>query len=72
MFKLFIISFILLSGLFSQETRHIKVVYHTNSNDIDGDCVINKYDKGPNTPKNVCVDKNGCIRAHRNPKTVCL
>jgi len=34
----------------------------TLMNDDDKDMIINKYDKCPNTPDGVCVDKNGCTK----------
>ena len=51
----FLLFFILggLPFLFAQETTQL---------DDDYDLIINKYDKCPNTPKGVCVDKDGCTQ----------
>ena len=51
----FLLLFILggLPFLFAQETVEL---------DDDYDLIINKYDKCPNTPKGVCVDKDGCTQ----------
>jgi len=51
----FLLFFILggLPFLFAQDTAQL---------DDDYDLIINKYDKCPNTPKGVCVDKDGCTQ----------
>jgi OOP family OmpA-OmpF porin len=49
----FILFIIFLTSLYAQEAAFI---------DDDKDMVINKYDKCPNTPDGVCVNKDGCTQ----------
>ncbi len=68
---LFIITILFITSLFSQENRNIKIIYQQDNDtkiantelDTDQDCIIDKYDKCPNTPLNVCVDKHGCTKS---------
>ena len=49
----FLLFFFFLINLYAQ---------NISTNDDDKDMIINKYDKCPNTPDGVCVDKDGCTQ----------
>jgi OmpA-OmpF porin, OOP family len=53
MMSKFLLIFFFLTNIYAEDI---------SSNDDDKDMIINKYDKCPNTPDGVCVDKDGCTQ----------
>ena len=49
----FLLIFFFLTNIYAEDI---------SSNDDDRDMIINQYDKCPNTPDGVCVDKDGCTQ----------